>query len=282
MSSDKQFPPTAKRRQKARDDGDIVRSKELSGAAGFIALTLYIYSGFRLLPSPAEWIATTFGPPEDFLTNNVLLSLDRALYMLREVVVPSLLFLCGGVLLIEVVQVGFHLSPKPVSFQWSRLNPVQGLKRMFGSASNSDGTPLAPVAELLKMQLFSLCICGAWIGALLIDIDRIAGELLGADSAGIGAEGAREGMERAGVLLGAAATNGSIAAFICGVVHLFIVYRRREHRLRMTRDELRRELRESEGDPEMKMLRKQLHEELLTHDLIEGVRSAKVVIVHDG
>lgn len=281
MSSRKQYPASARRRQKAREKGDVAQSRELVAAVGFLCLTSGNYIGMFSELEPGVSIRISLGHPQDFLTNNVLLSLDRAVYMLRDVVVPPLLFLCGGALLTEVAQLGFHLNVKPVSFQWSRLNPVHGLKRMLGSASSADGELGAPCRELLKALLFASVIGTAWIGSLFSDV-RPLGELLSVDAAEIGSDGARARMSRVSQLLGRAAWVGSIAALACGIVHLHLVRRSRERRLRMTRDELRQEQRESEGDPETKMLRRQLHQELLTRDLVEGVRSARAVIVDDG
>ena len=70
-----------------------------------------------------------------------------------------------------------------------------------------------------------------------------------------------------------------VAVVILGVVDSLEQRRRRRERLKMDREELKKEFRESEGDPELMGLRKQMHRELLMTGMLQSVRKAKVVVV---
>src|SRR6185369_9420013 len=65
-----------------------------------------------------------------------------------------------------------------------------------------------------------------------------------------------------------------------GLVDLVIAHRAWRSRLRMTKDEIRREYREAEGDPEIRARRKRAHQEALAGSIVNAVREATVVIVN--
>ena len=66
---------------------------------------------------------------------------------------------------------------------------------------------------------------------------------------------------------------------VLGTTELLIERSRRKRRLQMDAEEFKRELRESEGNFEVKAVQRSLQQEILLHDLIQGVRKSKVVIV---
>src|SRR6185369_8116096 len=65
-----------------------------------------------------------------------------------------------------------------------------------------------------------------------------------------------------------------------GLVDLVIAHRAWRSRLRMTKDEIRREYREAEGDPELKAKRRRAHQEALAGSIVNAVREATVVIIN--
>jgi len=70
------------------------------------------------------------------------------------------------------------------------------------------------------------------------------------------------------------------SALLLGGLDLLSEQKKRRKRLRMDFEEFKRELREAEGDPEMKGMRKQLAHEILFHGFLQSIRRAKVVVVN--
>lgn len=271
MSAEKRFPPTRKRRRRARADGDVLRCRELTAAAAIGLLTLQLALLYDGSLGRFSWADRFLAACEDFLTNNVLVSAAHALYVLLETVVPLLFVLCGGVLLAEIAQVGLPVPLKPLSLQWSRLNPVRGCGRTLGLVRSPDGVPFAPIIEVLRIAAYTSVIgaaCAAWLlstGAFIFSDLESANDLVSLFAALI-------------VSLGQVI---AAAALVSASFHLFMLHRRREKRLRMTREELERELREEEGSAEAKAHRRELHRELLTRDVIDAVRSARIVVMRE-
>jgi type III secretion protein U len=160
------------------------------------------------------------------------------------------------------LQVGPSFSMEPVKAQLSRLNPFEGFKRVFSVAN---------VVELLKLLLktaaLTLIVCFILKQSLsLLPSFRWApfGNILPL---------AFHVLSR--LLWSALACFIAIAGF-----DLWFQNWNFPRQNRMTRDEVKRENKETEGDPHIRNRRRQLHREINTANMLEGVRKANVVVVN--
>lgn len=207
---------------------------------------------------------------EDFLTNNMLVSLREMLDLGFSG--SALFFLSVPVTaaIAEVLQVGIQWNPAPLSFQLSRLNPMKGIRRILGwRSTQGGGPPLDTVGEMLWILMIFSCGSALLIQQLwgVLHAGWLSGQPLGATEY-LGLHHELIKMAGAGVAIGT----------LAGIAEWLFARWRLVKRLRMDREELKRELRESDGDPELRGMRKHLHQELLAHGTLEGVRRAKVVI----
>jgi flagellar biosynthetic protein FlhB len=180
--------------------------------------------------------------------------------------VPSIVLLTGivllTVLLCELVQTGFVYSTEPLKPNFSRLNPANGLKRLF-----SLRLLLETTKNVLKLIFYS-CV-GYWVirGVLQSDSPAVTdGRTLLA-------------------LMGNAAfrlfSAFLLVALLFAVVDQIIARRDFLKRMRMSRRELRRELREREGEPRIKQKRKQMHGEFAkASKSLRGIRKADVLVTN--
>lgn len=145
--SDKTEAPTPKRLRDARDEGQVVRSIELNAAA------LMLVSVLLLRGPGAQLIQVMGGQMESYLITLPQVELTEASLgqMLIEIVMgiaPNLALILVGLLLtgvvVTVMQTGFLWSSKRVGFDFKRLNPFSGIKRVFSSHA---------LIELLKALL---------------------------------------------------------------------------------------------------------------------------------
>ena len=262
-SADQTEKPTPKRLKDARKDGDVPKSKELTATAGVLCwfILVWLALGFawqRLAalftqvfsavgevgrgPMPALWIP--------------------ALRTLVLICLPLLLAAAAIGLLVEFLQVGGIFAPKRVSPNTGRLNPVEGLNRMFSQDN---------LVEVVKSILKTTALGVIFVLVLL----RILPEILRLPL------GRPEDISAAhwhALLWMAVWTVGVFFLLAAGDV----AYQRYAflRKMRMSRRDIRQEFRDTEGDPYIKQRRRQLHQDWAQQNMLEAVRKSSAVVVN--
>jgi flagellar biosynthesis protein FlhB len=260
--SDKTEEATPRRLSRAREQGDSGASSYAAQAVGFVvAAALAPTAVHALAGRAAEDLRSVLRDPgassrldvTDLATSVVALS------------VPVLVAAGVAAAIVHGVQTGGVIASKRLGLKLERLDPVQGLKGLVS------GTRLFAVARSL---IAAGVVCWlAWSGLQggIADIAHLASEGP-LRVAGV----ARVVSEVAGALVWRAALVG----LALGVVDLLVTRHAWLRRLRMTKDEVRREHKESEGDPQVKAARRRAYEELLAQATVANVRTASVVVVN--
>src|SRR6185437_12847165 len=248
--------PTEKRLKESREKGEVPRSRDLSGAAVVLAGVAALMAGG---PASFEHARRIFGFGlgysrealfSDALPGRVLhAALREALALFAPVALATLLAAFAAPLLLG----GLNFSGKALEPKFERLDPIKGLGRIFA---------LRGLVELGKALLALLL--RHWQGAL-----QATGR--GAVSAGIA--------QALGLLGQAALWFGSILALIGG---LDALYQKYDHtkKLRMSRQEIKDEMKESEGSPEMKGRIRQVQMAQARRRMMEELPKADVVVVN--
>jgi flagellar biosynthetic protein FlhB len=267
MSAERTEAPTPRRLDEARRKGQGVgRSHEL---AQVFTLTAGLLALSALLPGVGNHIAGLIvdhvdalaqGPltPTDGLAADVGGSLAGAIGMILPLAAAVALAgvigsLAGG---------GFVLSPAAIRFDPSRINLLNGLRRLVDKT----------MATRLAMSLVKLAILAAVSYQV---ISNKLPDLLSMDGQG--------GAVVAGRALSAIFELGVTIAILLATVALgdWIIQRRRAMgSLRMTREEVKRESREQEGDPMIRAQRRQRARRLAFARMIEAVATADVVVTN--
>jgi len=159
------------------------------------------------------------------------------------------------------VQTGGVFSFSKLAPDFARVNPIQGLQNLFR---------LDRLVALLRALVTTLLI--AWLAVRLVLSEAPS---LG-NSVGQLEQGARAGLSLAHTLAWVAAMLGLgfSAVDLLAVRHVWL------RRLRMSKDEIKREHRQAEGDPELKAARQRAHREALAGSMLNAVKDATVVIVN--
>lgn len=263
MSDDKTEEPTPKRLREARARGQVAKSRELGTAAllltagtGLGALAPDWVASFRALLEPALAAArgeTSLGPGA---------ALELAVTRFGTDALPLLAVFAVAAGLASFVQVGPLVALDALAFSPERLDPIEGAKRLFGRDA---------WIELARSLLKVVVV--AWV---------VRGVLLDGLHGSIGLAG-----QGIGVVLGALGTLVHTLLFRAGGAMLAIaiadvLYQRwkMNRELRMTKEEVKREHKESEGDPHAKGERERVRREIAQHDMAEAVRRADVVVVN--
>ena len=255
--SEKTEQPSARRLREARRKGQIPRSRLLSSSVvtlgGLLGLTASAPTGFARLK---EWTARLL------LHQEPTGALREAGWVMALLVGPAL----GGALLasfvVSVATVGFELNAEHVTPKLERLNPAEGLKKLFS---------VKPLLEVGKALLVAAVVVAlVWNAAAEAGPDVLRTAWL---------EGTL-GLEHLLGRLGPLATRLAWVLVVLGVGDYALARRRHVKDLMMTREEVKREHKESEGDPHHKNKRKALHRQLAAGGPARGVQKASVVVVN--
>ncbi len=259
--SDKTEEPTPRRLRKAREQGDSGASAYAAQAVAFAAAVAVAPAAVRALASAASSeLAVAFERAAHRGAAPALDPLQLALTVL-ELVAPVLLAAALAGALSAAVQTGGVLSTRRLAPRLDRLDPFAGLARLLS------GERLFAVARSLVAA-----VAVGWLAELglrrhLVDLARTAGR-------------ARWVGPVLGTVAGELAWRAALLGLALGVIDLVVTRRAWQKRLRMTRDEVKREHRESEGDPHVKAARARAYQEVLAQATIASVRTASVVVVN--
>jgi type III secretion protein U len=262
VSGERTEAPTPKRLAEARRRGDVAHSRELTGAAALLG-------GLAALAVAARGAAGELGAALARALGSAPLGGDAApgaavaalragaWAVLRLSAAPAAGAAAAG-LAVGLLLTGFNLAPAALAFRAERVDPLRGIRRLLAPAS------LAAVALGVAKGGVLAAVAAAWFRGAAAGLAGLArsepAALLRASPALLDL-----GLRLALVFLAFGALDHGLA------------WRRQRRALRMTRDEVRREHREDEGDPGHRAERRRLHRALLQ---AAPVSRATVVIVN--
>ena len=261
-SGNKTEKPTPKKLRDARKDGEVSKSRDLTST---VVVLCWLVIAWLAIPIAAQQIIVLFQRSLDAVTHSDTQMLPIAVLAVRTLFVVTLPLMFAAIaisILTEFLQVGPVVAFKRVTPKMDRMNPAEGVKRMF-SRDN--------LVELAK----SIAKTGALIGIFIVVLLRLMPEILRLPYGS-----PRDVMEAHWHVL---MWTGiwTICAFVL-ISALDIMYQRYSFtkRLMMSRRDILQEVKESEGDPLIKMRRRRLHREWSQQNVREAVRQANAVVVN--
>ena len=264
-SQEKTEEPTARRLSKAREEGQIARSTEITIAASVISVAIYIYLfGSSLLGNVANIFAQ--GLVFDSLS---VMEPQVAAGRLADAMVEALLTILPILILTGVVVLicsgligGYNFSWKSLQPKASKFNPIAGFKRMFGIQS---------LVNLGKSIAKFLLVGG--VTYLLIDasITEFAEISLMALEPGLTAS--------ASIITTAFLVASSTLIIIALIDAPYQVYQHNQ-KMKMSLKEVKDERKDTEGSPEVKQKIRQKQREVSAARMLEAIAEADVVITN--
>jgi flagellar biosynthetic protein FlhB len=255
---------TQHRRDKARKEGDILHSRELSAAAGTLAGVMVLgalgshlllvwhdnFAAFLDLGFPARWEPSEIQPTLYALRRLAFGILAPPGVMMAAVAAASL-----GVGVVQTGGINFH--PGSVGFKLDRINPVSNVKNLFSlRAAARLAKSLIPASVL---AVFCVQRIGRQLTVPPFSITRL--ELLGTDVYGL--------------LLAAA-----WLLFAWSLIDYLVEWQSRESRLKMSREDLRDEYKETEGNPQIRGRIRNLQRAARRRKVKADVSKAAVVLTN--
>jgi type III secretion protein U len=262
-TGEKTEQPTEKRLRDARRDGDVAKSHDLTETATMLVWMLVLAGLAGYMADRVSALTEHAWLEVDLSSPNALreIGVDAAKTLVVLTVLP--LAIVGAIgALVEFLQTGGIFAPKRIVPQADRLNPAEGLKRIFS---------LDNVFELAKGL-----IKAAIIGVLVVLLIRhYLPDVLKIPESGLAAY---IGLDRRLIL----ALGAWMVVLFAGVSIADRLYQKFSHRkrLRMSKHDVKRERKQEEGDPHTRGQRRQLHRRWASQDAREAAREATALVVN--
>ena len=264
MPGDRTEQATQHRRDQARKEGDVLHSRELSAAAGTLAGVMVLgalgsrmlivwrtsFAGFLDLGSPAHWEPATIAP--------TLFALRRLTVGIAGPVAVMMAAVAAAALGVGVLQTGgISFFAGAIGFKPDRINPVSNIKNLFSLRAGARlAKSLIPAAAL---AIFAVQRIGRQLALPPFSTARL--EMLGADVFG---------------LLVAA----SWLLFGWSAIDYVVEWQSRESRLKMSREDMRQEMKQTEGNPQIKGRIRNLQRQARRKRVKADVSKAAVILTN--
>lgn len=265
QTDDKSQEATPHRRQQAREEGQVAHSQDLEAAVVLLGgLLILLWAGNGLVEYLARATARHLGDSAwlEADVSRVVGLTHGHLFELAQVLLPILGLLLIVALASHLMQTGFLWVPEKIALDWSRLDPWQGLVRIF-SMSNAVRLALG----IAKMT----CVASVAAFSLYSDRDLILG--LAVQPAPVIAATLAQLVIWTSIRIVSALLVLALADF-------GYQWWQREHDLRMTPQEVREEMKNLQGDPQTIARRRQVQRQLVLNRLSSTVPKADVVVTN--
>lgn len=255
--------PTQKKREDARKEGRVSMSKEIPSAALLGTFLLYfLVAGKISLEEVEKFWVTGF---QHIIAPD--LTIQSVYYGLRTSMMSAALMVGGLFMLIllvsllsSVVQVGVQFTG--LKFQGNRLSPFQGMKRIFSYNG---------LAELFK-GLFKMAVIGY---ITYVSIEGVIEELLSLGKIPLGGIFAFN-IDLITSLFG----RVTVALVVLGIFDYLFQRWNFEQKLKMTKQELKEEMKQTEGDPQLRSRVRAIQRETSRARMMQNVPKADVVVTN--
>ena len=269
-TGDRTEPATPRKRQEAREQGQVARSQDLNTALVLLGAGLLLhFLGLPTIQKMGAQMAAGFLriSPRGFDVSTVTHSVGAMIVLSLEMLLPvvTVLFLFGAGS--NLLQVGFLVSSQSISPDLARVSPARGFARIFSFRSLFRGT-----FGLLKMVVVSWVL--AWTlwsevaspsrGAPLVLVSATLGQAVA------------YALEVAVTLC----LRAVVAILVLAIFDYAFQRWIHERDLRMTRWEVKEELRRMEGDPKIKERRRRIQQQLAYQRMMRDVPKADVVVTN--
>ncbi|MCX8502477.1 MAG: flagellar type III secretion system protein FlhB [Beijerinckiaceae bacterium] len=256
--------PTGKRLDQALDDGNVLTSKDL------LLAVVMLGGGLQLSIGGHYYFTSLLGAFRSGIDISDILQRDVPLLTVLgtrfyDMLVPLSIFSTPLVILLFVAQIafgGFHFMIQNIAFKASRMSLISGLSKIFG------------VGALIELgqSIVKLAIVGAF-GVYYLN-SRIA-EIMVLNSLPFEAA-----MSQAGSIVISTLLVLIFGAVLIAAIDMFIKWNKHNASLKMTKQEVRDEAKESDGNPEIKQKIRRMQREAADRGSIANISQAQVIITN--
>jgi len=260
--SEKTEKPTPKRLRDAREKGQIAKSKEVATCASIVGLFVYFWFFFEnFLLGRFKYLVGSTSPYFNAHFERALVTCLKIVF--QEFAIISLPFVFVAMVLAVLaylVHIGWLISFESIKPDLSKIDPMQGIKRIF-SMSN--------LFELVK-SIIKILLLGAII--YLVMKDNFANLLY------IYRGNIQTAQDLLSKILKQLTVYISALFIVVAIIDYFLQKHLHIKKLMMSKDDIKREYKDREGDPHVKGQRRQIQMEMAADDMAAKIKEATVVL----
>ncbi len=265
QNGEKQHEPTQHRREEARRQGQVAKSQDLDSAILLLlALMVLLMTGQGICDFFGQYMTKQLGG-KAWLTFDVgsMVSHWHALVgELASQLLPMLFLMFLGAILVNIMQIGFIWNPERIAPDISNLSFLKGFKRIFSLQGS-------------MRFLFGLFKMAIVLSVALVSLYDKSDTLLALSSLPVG----RIAVFLINTILWTA-LKIAIALLLLALLEFAFQRWKHEQDLRMTTEELKEEMKNNDGNPEMKARRRQVQRELAKGRTSDAVPKADFVVTN--
>ncbi|MDR3144617.1 MAG: type III secretion system export apparatus subunit SctU [Puniceicoccales bacterium] len=263
MSGEKTEMPTPKRLRDARKKGQVSKSTDLVSTMLLIGLYSYIGAGWgRHIKKMGDMLLF----PIDYLREDFRMAYSNVIVGIfiqtLKIILPALGICMAMAVIANCAQIGFLISFEPIKPDIKKINPMEKLKQIFSKKN---------LFEFLK-STFKIIFLGILIYLVIKNLLR---DLLLLPFCGLNAT-----INILGPIMRRFAYNVIFAYVVVACIDFVFQKRDFLNKMKMSKDEVKREYKEMEGDPQIKGKRKQLHREMIEQDAPRRTKQSSVLITN--
>lgn len=264
FAGEKTEEPTAKRRADARKKGQVGRSQEISGAfvllAGFFVLKLLSTNILDEIEKYTIYIYGHLNTSVDVETvMNLFIGMVIVLIKTAFPVMLTIMIIAVGV---NLFQVGINFTTEPLEFKLDRLSPISGFQRIFSKRS---------LVELVK-SLFKIAIIGAFLYMFLADEIMNMPDFIYLDM--------HSSLRRMEEIVFSLVFQVVAVYLVMAVADYAYQKWQTTQDLKMSKDDIKEEMKQSEGDPQIKGKIRQKQRQMAMARMMQEVPKADVIITN--
>lgn len=259
--------PTPKKRREAREEGQILQSKEINNVVVLFACFLGLKIFGRMISLQLQnFVAITFSEIQDaenfFKLSNLNVNGLKIMTDFGLMVLPILGIAFLSALIINYLQVGFIFTTKTLKIKLNRLNPVEGFKKIV-----SKRALMELVKSVLKISLIGY-IAYSYVKDKTLDIIRYSN-----------LEPYEAYTNFAALIFGFVLRLLGVLMFLAILDYIF-QWREHENKLKMSKQEVKEEYKQTEGDPFIKGKIKEKQRSIAMSRMMQEISKADVIITN--
>ena len=264
-AQDKTEDPTAQKLKKARDDGQVARSMELPAAVIVIgSIAMLMVTGSWVITRLSAVFAQGFVFDRQLIEKPLLLPAHFGEHLVSAfmLVMPVILFTMVAAVIASGLTGGYLFSLGAVMPKGSKLNLISGLKRIFGTHA---------LVELGKAILKFVLVSTVLWWSLMANMDSLVR---------IGQMGLEPALDAAGKMVLQSGLWVSLSLAVIALIDVPWQKHSFTKRMRMTKQEVKDEYKQMEGNPEIKAQIRRRQREMANSRMMDRVKDADVVITN--
>lgn len=263
-AQEKTEQPTPKRLKEAREKGQVARSRELGTMMVLmVSAGAFLVIGGQTINGLLNMMGSVFQSDRGLvMSGNLVEVLINAVTEALVILMPFFLLVFAAALFSPMLLSGWSFSAKALAFKVDKLDPIKGVKRIFSVKS---------LMELIKaLAKFSVVL----VIALLLLWNNVDDFLV------LGKKAVEVGLADLGTILGWSFLALSSAMILIAGIDVPFQLWDHTRQLKMSRQEVKDEYKETDGSPELKRRIREVQQEMAQRRMMEEVPRADVVITN--